>query len=186
MGLCHSRKSRSRKDPPNSASLSHNCEHTQWGNSSWVSIHTMLAHLPDDMSDRHRDAVWAQIKGHGHTGPCKYCRRNWRTIIEKLENHKAIIMQSAQSASCMFFEMHNIFNSQLNRAAMDFSHFQQLYGVDFIRLRLCDTIMSDKFNLDDLIMNGNAPPGASIASSDGSTHEEEMHIDLAPESKWDV
>jgi hypothetical protein len=127
--------------------LKHECSATQWGPSMWTSIHWATVNYPTGCNDKLKDRYWAWAYGFGYTLPCAKCRHNWRCIMKSLQRHRTCIMATNQNYACMFFDIHNIWNSLLGKPQFSFSVFQTVYQVLFSYVPMFDQISNDQFEL---------------------------------------
>lgn len=148
--------------------LAHDCNCREWGNHTWMSIHYALAKLPTKLNKKIKAATWEYLVSFGSVAPCKSCRRNWRIIMDRLENHRESILQSAQTASCMFFDLHNVWNLQLGKDVMTFSTFKDMYGCDFDRVHMYDRVTNVHINLEDMVVSAEKDTRRYGDSSDDS------------------
>lgn len=168
--------------------LKHDCACSDWGNCTWRSIHYSLAHLPEHMTKQVKAQTWAFLHAFGIIAPCHRCRRNWRIIMDRLGNHRTVIMQSAQSVSCMFFDLHNVWNAQLGKGIMSFETFKKTYNCPFNQINMYDQVTKTHINIEDMVAGAeSAARGQYGDQSDDSREVQPISTDSSPDREtWDV
>lgn len=95
--------------------------------------------------------------------------------MKAMERHKDVILADAQSASCMFFDLHNIWNVQLGKAQFSFKDFQTMYRVDFIQKDMYNLITGGHTSFAELINSIELPIGCSDRSGN-SANSNNMNV----------
>lgn len=129
----------------------------------WTTIHWATSYFPSDCNSKLKERYWRWIQGFGYAAPCPKCRHNWRCILKSLHRHRTWIMHSNQTLSCMFYDLHNIWNALLGKAIFSFELYRSTYNVDFNYRPMFDEICDDRFSIDRIV-------GDDISSSEASSN----------------
>lgn len=110
------------------------CSSLSWGKYFWRYFHTvsLSTHLYE--TDKQRGWLWKHIQQVAAVVPCGECYMHWKHAIGQIERHKlpAHIMESPINCFTFLFQLHNVWNSKLNKPIGEYPWEKAVvdYGLD--------------------------------------------------------
>jgi len=86
-----------------------------WGPALWHSLHTMSFNYPVNPDETDKTNYMKFFKSIGNTLPCKYCRDNFKTNLQKVKLTKET-MKNRKSVSKWVYNLHNHINNMTGKS----------------------------------------------------------------------